>query len=344
MYKTFARRLEDFRRMLGLSQEQLAKKVECITKAAIEKFENAEMMPAPQTLSKLAEVLGVSTDDLVRPYFVDINYDKMRYRKRSKMPKKDVVRLQRFYGNKLERYMEIEQIQGVVNPFTMNYDQIEVKTCKDAQVVARLFRRDMGWGLNPIASPIHQLELKGVKIFMLDENDSDNKDFDGMCYKCHDVAFLVMKKGENTERDRFTLFHEMGHLLLNVRDMEDGRELEKICDAFASEVLLPEEMFRTLFYGQKIYPATLQMIQREWGISCDAQMYKAKNLGIISENRYIGYKVRLNRNPNLKEEMMQSRFPTEVTDRFESLVHSALSEYKITQNKADSLLGINNNK
>ncbi len=337
---TIAKRLRDLRKMLGLSQAQLAKKTGVITPSSIEKIEKAEMMPSPQTLSILADTLGVMTDDLVRPYVIDVDYDKVRYRKRSKMSKKEVERLQRIYGIKLERYIEVERLLGAEVSFSINYDAIPVKTYQDAQWVARRFREEMGWGNSPVVSPIQQLEARGVKVFVLDEQESANKDFDGMCYKEGPLAVVILKKCENTEHDRFTLFHEMGHLLMNTGDLE-GRELENLCNAFASEVLFPEEVFRRYFEeGCRIYPNTLKMLQRDWGISCDAQMYKAKDLGIITENRYIGYLVRKNRDGQLKAMINESAYMPETTNRFQNLVYRALSEYKITTTKAAALLGI----
>lgn len=339
MKRTIAGRIEDFRKMMGWSQRQLAEKVDGITPSAIEKYEKAKIAPSPVVLSRLADALGVMTDDLIRPYVININYDKMRFRKRSKMPKKQVEALQRKYGLKLERYIEVERLMEKKEVFNFNYDDIQVSTYKDAQNVALRFRDDMGWGNRPIVSPIQQLETKGIKVFILDEDESTNKDFDGMCYKEGEIAVVVLKKCENTEHDRFTLFHEMGHLLMNTGDIE-GRDLETLCNAFASEMLLPEAEFRNFFWeGCHIYPITLQMLQREWGISCAAQMYKAKDLGIINENRYVSYLVRLNRNADLKADMERSRFLPETSNRFHALVFLAVGEFKITHSKAAAMLG-----
>lgn len=335
-----ARRLRDFRKMRGLSQAKFAERLEDVTASTIEKIEKAEMIPSPQTLSKIADALGVMTDDLVRPYAVEVDYDKVRYRKRSKMPKKEVERLQRLYGNKLERYIEVEKLLGAEVSFKLSYDDIQVCHREDARRVARRFRKDMGWGNTPVISPIQQLEAKGVKVFVLDEQESANKDFDGMCYKEGGMAVVILKKCENTEHDRFTLFHEMGHLLMNTDDLE-GRELENLCNAFASEVLLPEEVFRSILgTAQKIYLDQLKMLQKEWGISCSAQMYKAKELGMINDNRYIGYCVRLNRNKGLKEYMDRSAFEAEPTNRYQQLVWRAVRELKMTRTKAAALLGM----
>lgn len=339
MRETVARRLQDLRKMAGLSQAALAERMGTVTKSAIEKFEKAEMVPAPQTLSRMAEVFDVMEDDLVRPYAVSVDYDRMRYRKRGKMPKREVERLQRTYGTKLERYVEVERLLGVEVPFALSYGDMPVRGHEDARRVALRFRQDMGWGMSPVISPIRQLEARGLKVFVLSERESANRDFDGMCYRDGGMAVVILKKCESTEHDRFTLFHEMGHLLMATGDL-DGRELESLCNAFASEVLLPREVFLRHFYkGRGISPSNLKMLQREWGISCEAQMYKARDLGVITQNRYVGYCVRRNRNPELKAWLDGSAFPAEGTSRFEGLVRRAQDEFKITAAKAASLLG-----
>lgn len=67
-------------------------------------------------------------------------------------------------------------------------------------------------------------------------------------------------------------------------------------------------------------------------------MYKAKELGMITPNRYIGYCVRLNRDKGLKEYMEKSEFEPERTDRYQQLAWRAVTELKITRAKAAALL------
>lgn len=337
--QTIGRRIEDYRKKEGLSQAALATKMGGVSKSSIEKFEKGEMAPSPQNLKRFAEVLNVMEEDLVRPYILNIDYEMIRYRKRSKLPKKVIASIQRKYGIMLERYIEIEMIMEDRVLFPFDYNDMPVSSAKDARTVARRFRADMGWGDRPIVAPICQLEKKGVKVFTLDPAESENKDFDGMCYREGNLAVVVVKKCENTEHDRFTLFHEMGHLLMNTGNIE-GRELEKLCHAFASEMLIPENRFKTLFPQGRIYLDVLKMIQRDWGISCDAQIYKAKDLGMITENNHISYCVQKNRNRSLKQEIEQSRFEAENGNRFETLVMQAWQDFRVTGAKAASLLGV----
>ncbi|MDZ7775928.1 MAG: ImmA/IrrE family metallo-endopeptidase [Bacteroidales bacterium] len=53
---------------------------------------------------------------------------------------------------------------------------------------------------------------------------------------------IVINKNYPLERKRFTLLHELGHLLLNISDHFSAKEEEKICDCFAGAVLLPQKI------------------------------------------------------------------------------------------------------
>lgn len=71
----------------------------------------------------------------------------------------------------------------------------------------------------------------------------------------------------------------------------DGVDVEKMCDIFANEVLIPSDRFKTLIGESRhdISLVELQAIQREYGISVDALMKKASQLNIITERRYASY-------------------------------------------------------
>jgi transcriptional regulator with XRE-family HTH domain len=60
---TLARQIHNLRRARGWSQPELATKVESST-TMIGRYERAEMMPAVDTVAKLADVFGVTMDHL----------------------------------------------------------------------------------------------------------------------------------------------------------------------------------------------------------------------------------------------------------------------------------------
>ncbi|GJD15428.1 hypothetical protein RIVM261_003840 [Rivularia sp. IAM M-261] len=66
MKEVIAANLIRYRKGLGLSQEQLAEEVD-VTRQSINNYENAKTLPDSKTLSALANALGVTLDDLLRP-------------------------------------------------------------------------------------------------------------------------------------------------------------------------------------------------------------------------------------------------------------------------------------
>ena len=64
MEQTLGKRIMEHRKRLGLTQDQLAEKLG-ITAQAISKWENDLSCPDIGTLPKLADIFGISTDELL---------------------------------------------------------------------------------------------------------------------------------------------------------------------------------------------------------------------------------------------------------------------------------------
>ena len=168
-----------------------------------------------------------------------------------------------------------------------------------------------------------------------------SKDFDGLSgFINKKNPIIVLNKNFPSERLRFTAFHELSHLLLSFDDIFSQKEIENFCNLFANEVLIPSKQFIKLLGASRkeISLQELIPIQKQFGISIDALMYKAKEINIITDNRYKGYCIKKNQYPQLKEQASLSRFPKETSDRFISLVFRAMSDEIISISKAASLL------
>ena len=146
-----------------------------------------------------------------------------------------------------------------------------------------------------------------------------------------------------TERKRFTALHEFGHLIMKFDKNIDDKAKEKLCHAFASEFLIPSKTFRDILGN--ISNSALNMvafaeIQRNFGISIDALIKKAKDEGMITGNRYKNYHIRKNSNPSFKQYVEKSRIEKEQPSRFISIVYDAYSKSLISVSKAAILLNI----
>ena len=196
-------------------------------------------------------------------------------------------------------------------------------------------------GDDPIHNIIELLEDKEVKVI---EVNDDTMQFDGLATQIDNKYFVVViNKNMPIERKRFTLLHELGHLLLNLKD-KDENEVEKYCNLYASEMLLSTENVKIEFGIKRsnINTEELKNVQSKYGISIKAIVYKLRDIEIISPEKVISFYKNVNANPALKKLIDQSRFNgNENSIRYENLVYRSLSEETITMSKASSLLNTN---
>ena len=84
----------------------------------------------------------------------------------------------------------------------------------------------------------------------------------------------------------------------------------------------------------------LQHLQVKYGISVEALMYKARQLNIITEERYKHFNIKKNTYPELLEWLRTSLLPQESSKRFEQLVYRALASESASTSKAAVWLGV----
>lgn len=361
--QTFARRLANARKMRGLSQGELAEKMKklanqlpmiykSVSSTAIERYENAVMYPDSSSIMvTLATVLNVSSDDLNRPFTVNVDCSKFEFRKKSKLGKKaqEVIKLK--IQHRIEKYVEVEQIAGECPSFDIDYSDIIVRTPADARKVAMKLRRDWNLGLGPIAQPILVLESHGIKVIEVEE---DPELFDGTSNVVDGIPVVVLNKNDkptsnpkhqNTpERRNMTLWHETGHKVMNIPEDIKDKEREDLCNVFANEMLIPSDTFIHIFGAkrQMISSWELKDVQREFGISVRALMIKAVQLGVVTKGRYKWYNITLNKaeNANFRAYIDAPAVQPQHTSRFERLVYRCLASETITTSKAAELLNI----
>ena len=360
--QTFARRLRVARLMCGLSQAELVAKMKelaedfpalykSVSTTAVERYENAVMFPENSSiLVTLAEALNTNVDNLTRQFTIRIDKD-FSFRKKSKLGKKriDVVKMKVQQG--IEKYVEIERITGDEPKFDAFFNNIVVKKAEDARLVANELRKKWNLGDGPISQPIVVLEEHGVKVIEVEE---DPELFDGTSTIVEGLPVVVLNKCESfspeskhtfsPERRNLTLFHELGHQIMNIPDDVSDKEKENLCNVFANEMLIPSKTFLNIFGNkrQAITIVELKDVQLNYGISARALMMKAHQLGVINKSRYVGFCIKMNdpANERLRKTLDGSSMPCEHTSRYERLVFRALSSETITTSKAAEMLDI----
>jgi Zn-dependent peptidase ImmA (M78 family) len=142
------------------------------------------------------------------------------------------------------------------------------------------------------------------------------------------------------DRQRFTLAHELGHLLLHGRLANDLNE-EKACNRFAGAFLLPSAVIQQQLGLQRrmIEWQELYLLKHEFGLSMAGCLFRAADVGVVDAETFAKlWKLFSLRGWRKQEPHLP--YPQEQTILFKQLVYRALAEDWVGESKAAELLGI----
>ena len=325
-------RIKSARIRAGLNLRNLAEKVG-VSAQAISKYERNMDVPGSSVLIKLAKALAVRVETLLRPQSVSLSQPSYRSH-RSKLLVRDQETIHAQVLDWLERYMAIEEIMGVQMEFQMPNIHRKVKTLDDIEQVALDLRLAWQIGLDPIENMVEILEAQGIKVGIIPGADH----FDALTLMANDaIPVIVVKDGMPGDRQRLSVAHELGHLIL---DIADGLDEEKAAYRFAGAFLAPHPAV-LLELGDRrsrLDPYELHVLKHKYGMSMQAWIYRARDLHILSEADATAMYRQFNAK-GWKQLEPGDPYPVESTERLARLVVRGLTEEMISEPRAAELLG-----
>lgn len=328
-------RIKQARTAAGLSLRALAERVQ-VTAMAISKYETGKSIPSSSVLLGLAKALGVRTEYFFRP--VKVELQDVNYRKHSKLRGKTLDQIKGDAIEQLERFIELEQLlpNGPVEAFKLpgslpkhvaSFDQIEDMALK--------LRAAWNLGVDPIPVVTDMLEERGIKVI---QSDAIPGNFDGLACKVDGIPIVAVSAQAPGDRQRFTLAHELGHLVLQGR-LADNIAIEAASNRFAGAFLVPRSEVRKELGERRdwLEPQELAALKHAYGLSMQGWMHRAKDLGILSEHRYIAMRKYFAVRRWTKTEPGDA-YPKEKPQLFAQLVYRALGQDLISESKAAELL------
>jgi Zn-dependent peptidase ImmA (M78 family)/DNA-binding XRE family transcriptional regulator len=337
------KKLKIARAAAGLSLRDLAASMEGrVTAQAIGKYERDEDMPSSGVLIALARALAVREEYLLSDD--EIVLESVEFRKAPKASSKEEAVIQAKTVHLLERYIAIEEM---LNLRSVDWEQPRsaphpIANLHDAEDAARSVRDDWGLGYDPIPKLAELLEERGIKILSLDLDD-----IDGLAAKVRrkdrgDARVIVIKKSTWSERKRFNLAHELGHMVI-APDAKINEE--KAAHRFAGAFLIPADSLRTEVGANRstISLGELVALKERFGVSLQAIVYRCKDLGIIGQAEFVRqFQVFTERGWRSAPFEEPGRMEPELEEprRFERLCYRALAERVIGEARAAELLDI----
>jgi Zn-dependent peptidase ImmA (M78 family)/DNA-binding XRE family transcriptional regulator len=330
-------RIKQARRIRGLSQRELARSAS-VSAQAVSKYERDLDLPSSGVLLRLSKALNIGIEFFVRPQRVPKITP--HYRKHCAMPHRAESSIRAKIIDWLEKYLEIESILSFdKDKLGFNFPEgfpRKVRSMAEIEKAAVDLRRAWDLGMDSIENLTSLLEDKGIKVGIIDAND----DFDACTFDAGDdgkITVIVIRSNMPGDRQRFTLAHELGHLML---EPQNELDLEKAAHRFAGAFLVPEAVARFELRDRRLNLSDyeLHMLKDKYGLSMQAWIYRAKDLGILPEERAIALFKKFKSSGWYVQEPGEP-YPSEQPMRFEKLVMYAWAEGIISGGRASELLG-----
>ena len=284
----------------GLSQSKLSELLG-VTQASLSRFEKGVLTVAPEFVSKIAQVLNYPASFFEKDICI-VGETSLFYRKRASMTVKDLSILE----SKISILNKgIDELMESINIPELRIPSVEPSVDNSPQEIAYKVRNFLDVPAGPIDKIVSLLEKNGVIVMFLDVDDMEK--FDGLTmFTMNQAPVIWINRNIPNDRKRFSLAHELGHLVMHLRSdnlekSEEQKELE--ANEFAGEFLMPKSQCKVDLF--KLKYKDLGMKKYYWKVSKAAIIYRAKELKCISEETARYLYVTLGRYGERKNESVQ---------------------------------------
>lgn len=294
------RMIEIARISRGFNQKDLAEKVG-IEQGTISKLETGLLSANKEILDKLCHVLNYP------PSFFADNINVLsplitHYRKRKSIANQKLDFIE--YNIYIRKHIIKKLLKSADIPYKLfHLDPQDY----DPEDIARIVRQKWKVPRGPIENLVKLVENAGVIILQIEHNDDK---LDGeMIPDESNLPLIYVNKNLSGDRQRFTIAHELGHLIMHSGEtIPDLRMSEIEANNFASEFLMPSDDIRFQL-NERLSIAQLGNLKRYWKVSMAALVRRAKDLNIIDDSRYKSLNVQLSKAGFKKKEPDFDVFP-----------------------------------
>lgn len=261
------------------TQASLASEMK-VAQATVSKIEAGILSPTDDDLRKLANILGFPPQFFTQSRPIPgPGMSELFHRKRQRL---GVKALNRVYANATIQIMNIEDL---LRSWEFSFNDIPNMPLEhyedNPEKIARTVRAM--WQLPP--GPVHNVTETIERFGCLVVADDFESDYiDGFSRCAYDTPPLIfMNSRLKPDRWRWTLTHELGHIIMHSAPQGEDHDIEREADRFAGEFLAPSYEIKPQLYGLTI--KKLPQLKRYWKISMQALLMRANHAGAINERQ-----------------------------------------------------------
>jgi Zn-dependent peptidase ImmA (M78 family) len=268
------------RQLRGLGQGEASAKLR-INNAELSRYENGVREPGQDVVVAAANlyclpVAFFAQTDAV--YGAPVSVHPL-YRKKSDVSAGELHRVVAELNVRLmhlRRLLEATDVEPAREIPRLDSDRYD----NDAEKIAGIVRAHWQVPAGPIRDLTALVEEAGIVVA---HSDFGGADISGVTFRAPGMPPLVVLNSTHpADRMRFTLAHEVGHLVMHrlpTPNMEDE------ADAFASCLLVPTDDVRPYFAGRKVDLRLLAALKPEWKVSMASLVFAARRCGAVNASQ-----------------------------------------------------------
>lgn len=269
-------RLRQVRELHRITQSDLAGRVPGLTQPRLSRIEQDLADPGNELAEMLASALGVRSDFFRREPAPDLRGHSPQFRARTRLTASARTAALQWARLIAEEY---GRLADAARPLPL---RLEPQPGAAPAQAAAYARRALGFSAGePLPYLVLALERAGVTVLGL-PYEADG--LDAFCAWRDGRPVVAVLDGVAGDRLRFSVAHELGHLLLHAsRDLR-LQSAERAADQFAAELLMPAHAIGPTMPAHPTLRSLTQLKAR-WGVSLRSLIRRARELGVVDEQR-----------------------------------------------------------
>ena len=273
----YPERIELARRLEGYTQKQLAEKVG-VNQSEIAHYEKGRAIPPEDVLARIADTTGFTIRFFTLAPMGEFPKGSLSYRAARSVTVKESDKA--YFNSKL-LFEQYALMSGSFNLREVQIPRLKEKPEKAAEITRASL--EMSPDL-PVRNLINTLERNGAIILPMPVFLNKIDAFSTWVELQGKRPLIAQGFGKSGDRIRFSIAHELGHLVMHHPPKSTVMHMEKEANNFASSLLMPRNIAKNEF----TLPVTLSSLGElkiKWGISIQALIYIAHNYEIITDRQ-----------------------------------------------------------
>lgn len=263
----------------GMTQADVANAAN-VSQAMLSKVENRLIPPTQELAERLAQALRFPVEFFYQAERAQ-GFPHYHHRKRAALGTKalakvhSIINIRRQHITRLLKSFSSEVDKPIPS---IDLDEKEVSPADAARMVREYWMLPRG----PVENVTAAIEAAGGIIVLTDFGTSL---LDGISFRAAGLPpIFVMNSEVPGDRYRFSLAHELGHMVMHALPGDDDEKMELQANEFASSFLMPPVEIRP-----HLAPPSIEKFARAkgyWKVSIKAMIRRARDLRIMSPDDY----------------------------------------------------------